>query len=1034
MSIRVSIEHRTEYRFDRPVELGPHEVRLRPAPHADTPVDGYSLAIDPPAHAINWQQDAFSNHVARVAFAKGTATTELAFEVGLVAELTPSNPFDFQLAPEAEAWPPQYDEATRRALAPFFGDAPQLEATPRLHERFIAAAHSQGGEEPVATPAFLVALNAAVCREIGYTTRWEEGVQTPEQTLELARGSCRDSTWLLVTLLRGLGAAARFTSGYLVQLEPTPGAPDSVDLHAWAEVFVPGAGWIGMDPTSGLLTAEGHIPLASAAHPAQTAPVIGSHSEAVATLTHTMSVSRLQQPAELEAPYSEAQWSQILAAGDTVDQALRDGDVRLTMGGEPTYVSRVQMDRPEWQIEALGGDKHELAVALAAALAADFAPDPLILHTQGKWYPGEPLPRWQIGVYWRTDGRPLWPATELLDTPATHGGHTAAQAASLAAAIATALGLDPATDLIAAREPSDAHEPVAAHPDADGHVLPLYREAGDAHWRSPHWHVPAGHIELFAGDGPIGARLPLAELITDPDDEDAEPAPPTALCIDQRDGHLHVYLPPLTEFAHAAELLDALQAVAAATAVTVVLEGYGPPHDDRLDHFVITPDPGVIEVNIHPSGDWRELVQRSETIAREAEALGLAAEKFDIAGRHLGTGGGSHLTLGGTSLADSPLLRRPPLLRSMLTYWQHHPALSYLFSGQFVGPTSQAPRVDEARHESLYELEIAFDEMDRLSEFGPASLDQVDRLMRNLLCDLTGNTHRAEFCIDKLYNPASPSGRLGVLELRGFEMPPHPQMGLVQALLVRALVARLWSRPYRGRLIRWGNRLHDDYMLPWFLERDLALVLDDLRHHGFPLAGEWFEPFLAFRFPHVGAVTRGGVRLELREAVEPWNVLGEQAASGGTARFVDSSVHRLQLSVEGYVEGRHAVLCNGCTVPLTETDTAGTAVAGIRFRATSPPSALHPTIGVQAPLTLELVDLVAGRSLGGCRYHVEDPSGRVDQDLPVNATEAAARRRARFETVGPTPGEIAVPGVRRSAEYPRTLDLRAAGYRRDRPR
>jgi uncharacterized protein (DUF2126 family)/transglutaminase-like putative cysteine protease len=1020
MSVRVSIEHRTEYRFDRPVELGPHEVRLRPAPHATTPIEAYSLTVQPGDHALNWQQDAFSNHVARVSFPRGTTATELAFEVGVVAELAPSNPFDFHLAPDAETWPPRYDEATRRALAPFFGQEPDAAGTPRLYERFTVA-----GRRTEDTPAFLVALNAALCDEIAYTTREEEGVQTPEQTLALARGSCRDSAWLLVTLLRGLGAAARFTSGYLVQLEPGGAGPDSdsVDLHAWAEVFVPGAGWIGLDPTSGLLTAEGHIPLASAADPAEAAPVIGSHSEGLGTLTHTMAVARVGQDPDPERPYAEETWQQILAVGDVVDAALERGDVRLTMGGEPTYVARAQLERPEWQVEALGGDKHELAVALAGTLAADFAPDPLIMHTQGKWYPGEPLPRWQIGIYWRTDARPLWPATELLDTPASPGTFTAADAHRLAAAITAALGLEPDSDLI------PAHDPVI---DAVGHVLPLHRDAGDAHWRSSRWYVEDDHIEVLPGDGPIGARLPLSQLTLDPDDPEIPPLPPTALCVDERDGHLHVYLPPLSEFAHAAELLDLLQTVALATATTLVLEGYGPPHDDRLDHFVITPDPGVIEINIHPSAGWPELVYRAETIAREADALGLAAEKFDMSGRHLGTGGGSHLTLGGTSLSDSPLLRRPQLLRSMLTYWQHHPSLSYLFSGQFVGPTSQAPRVDEARHESLYELEIAFDEMDRLSTFGPAPLDQVDSLLRNLLCDLTGNTHRAEFCIDKLHNPASPSGRLGVLELRGFEMPPHPRMSLMQALLVRALVARLWSEPYGGRLIRWGNRLHDDYMLPWFLERDLALVLDDLRRHGFAFADEWFEPFTAFRFPRVGTITRAGVRLELREAIEPWNVLGEQAASGGTARFVDSSVQRLQLRVDGYVEGRHAVLCNGCTVPLSDTDTAGTAIAGVRFRASAPPSALHPTIGVQAPLTFELVDLIAGRSLGGCRYHVADPGGREYERLPVNAAEASARRRARFETLGHTSGEIQVVPAHRSADYPRTLDLRAAGYRRER--
>jgi uncharacterized protein (DUF2126 family)/transglutaminase-like putative cysteine protease len=1031
MSVTVSIEHHTAYRFDRAVELGPHEVRLRPAPHTRTTVEAYTLNVTPAGYALTWRQDAFGNHVARVTYPKGGAATALDFEVGLVATLQAGNPFDFFVEPGAERWPFEYDAETRADLAPFLsganGDPGSDPATaPLLHRRIELI-----GSEPVPTVELLVELNAALCDAVEYTTREEAGVQTPEETLRLNRGSCRDSAWLLVTMLRGLGIAARFTSGYLVQLGSSPDESDTVDLHAWAEAYIPGAGWIGMDPTSGLLTGEGHIPLAIAPRPSGAAPVIGSHSDASPTLTHTMSIARLQTPSDPERPYSDTAWQEILALGDTVDSALAEQDVRLTMGGEPTFVSRSQMDEPEWRVQALGGDKQALAIRLASKLAAEFAPDPLIMHTQGKWYPGEPIPRWQIGILWRTD-RPLWPEQELLDTPAGEGERTPEDAERLIGALADALGLDPASDLLFAyetpAEDSDAGDAVEGSPVGD--VLPLHREAGDARWSSPRWNAPDGRITLIPGDGPIGARLPLAVLTANPEDPDGETAPPTALCVEERNGHVHVYLPPLKEFAHSAELLEALRDVAAATSIAVVVEGYAPPRDDRLGRFVITPDPGVIEINIHPSSSWRELVERTEVIAREADALGLAAEKFDVAGRHLPTGGGSHLTLGGATPEDSPLLRRPALLRSMLTYWQHHPSLSYLFSGLFLGPTSQAPRIDEARHESLYELEIAFSEMDRLSELGPPPMWQVDRLLRNLLTDLTGNTHRAEFCIDKLYNPESVSGRLGVLELRGFEMSPHPQMSLVQALLVRALVARLWADPYRAPLVRWGNRLHDDFMLPWFLERDMALVLDDLQSHGFAFAEHWFEPASEFRFPRLGTVTRGGVTLELRDAIEPWNVLGEQAASSGTARYVDSSLQRVQIRADGFVEGRHALLCNGFTVPLSPTDTAGTAVAGIRFRASSPWSALHPTIPVHAPLTIELVDLHTGRSLGGCRYHVGDPGGAAPDRVPTNASEAAARRAARFEELGHTTGQIDVSPAWRSPEFPRTLDLRAAARRR----
>jgi uncharacterized protein (DUF2126 family)/transglutaminase-like putative cysteine protease len=1023
MSVTVSIEHRTEYAFDRPAVLGPHEIRLRPAPHATTPIDAYSLTVTPAEHTVSWRQDAFGNHVARVSFPKQVTAAAMTLAVGLVAELAPNNPFDFFVREDAERWPFDYDADTRRDLAPFLGD-PTEPSTPLLGQRIQAI-----GRESIATVEFLVALNAVVAEQIEYTTREEPGVQTPEQTLELKRGSCRDSSWLLVALLRGLGLAARFTSGYLIQLEPTPGAPDTIDLHAWAEAYVPGAGWVGMDPTSGLLTGQGHIPLASASTPAGAAPVIGSVSDVGSELVNRMSVTRISERAggqNPERPYTEHQWRLIDELGETVDEALSDGDVRLTMGGEPTFVSRERMDEPEWGVEALGGNKHELAIELADRLARDFAPDALIMHTQGKWYPGEPLPRWQIGIWWRTDGRPLWRDPALLDAPTKTGERTDGDAARLANGLTEALGLNPDAKLLAAYEP--AATPRHEHGEPNGYVLPLHRDAGDAGWSSQRWNTQHRHVTLLHGDGPIGARLPLDELTEV--DEDEEPLPLTAVTVNEREGHIHVFLPPLSEFAHAAELLDALSQTAAQQQTSVIVEGYPPPDDERLRHFVVTPDPGVIEINIHPSESWPELVSRTEAIAAHADELGLASEKFDMSGRHLGTGGGSHVTLGGVTPFDSPLLRRPQLLRSMLTYWQHHPSLSYMFSGQFIGPTSQSPRVDEARHEALYELEIAFAEMDRLSELGQPPLWQVDRLLRNLLTDLTGNTHRAEFCIDKLYNPESSSGRLGVLELRGFEMPPQHRMSLVQALLIRALVARLWTHPYAGRLVRWGNRLHDDYMLPWFLERDLQLVLDDLRRHGFGFDSGWFEPFTWFRFPRVGRITKAGVTLELREAIEPWHVLGEQLAAAATARYVDSSVQRLQLRVDGYVEGRHAVLCNGCRVPLSDTDTAGTVVAGIRFRAYSPPSALHPTIGVQAPLTFELVDLLSARSLGGCRYHVGHPGGRAYERLPVNAAEAEARRNARFEPIGHTAGELHAPPVRRSSDYPRTLDLREAGYRR----
>ena len=1044
MSIRIALHHCTTYSFDRPVRLAPHVVRLRPAPHCRTRISSYALVVEPRDHFLNWQQDPQGNHLARIVFPK--PTREFSLTVDLVADLVAVNAFDFFLDAEAETFPFPYDPVLAAELAPYLA--------PTVGGDLFAGLVDAAREANLVTPPrrtidVLVALNRLVFERIGYRIRMEAGVQSPEETLASGTGSCRDSAWLLVALLRAMGIAARFCSGYLVQLAPDqppldgPPGPtsDFTDLHAWAEAYLPGAGWIGLDPTSGLLAAEGHLPLAATPDPASAAPVAGLTEPCMSSMNVVMRVDRVAEGPRTTLPFPAETWERIDRLGRTVDGVLAAGDVRLTSGGEPTYVSIDDYDGAEWNMAALGADKRRRAGILARRLLADLAPGGVLLESQGKWYPGEPLPRWALELIWRADGMPLWQQGELLadDTAAADTvAPIASDPGTMLADLAERLGVDPGLVL-------PAHEPPVidpAAPDAApvvgpavAWVLPLLRQRGlgPAYWRSSAWPVPVGKVFLISGDSPAGLRLPMG-LLPWADEAGIRAGTSivrTSLVAEVRAGRLHLFLPPLEDTGLSTvgeavddwlELLAGIEGVAAAHGRAVVLEGYAPPWDDRLSRLQVTPDPGVIEVNVPPARSWEELVRIREAVDRAARVSRLGAEKFELDGRHTGTGGGDHLVLGGRTVADSPFLRRPDLLASLVAYWNNHPSLSYLFAGGFIGPTSQAPRVDEARHESLHELEIAFQELRRSGQQPAPWL--VDRLFRNLLVDLTGNTHRAEFCIDKLFSPDSASGRRGLVEMRAFEMAPHVRMGLLAQLVVRGLIARFWQKPWDGELVRWGTALHDRFLLPHFLLADFRDVLADLRRSGFDFESSWFDCWREFRFPRIGEVVHDGVRLELRGALEPWHVLGEQPIGGATSRLVDSSLERVQVAVSGIVAGRHLIACNGRRVPLVPTGRAGEAVAGVRFRAWQPPQCLHPTIRVHVPLVFDIVDIWSGRSLGGCTWHVAHPGGRSYETRPVNALESESRRASRFFATGHTPGPFTPPPEEINPDYPLTLDLR----------
>jgi uncharacterized protein (DUF2126 family)/transglutaminase-like putative cysteine protease len=1042
VSTRVAITHRIEQHFARPVRLSTHWLRLRPAPEQRAQIAAFSLAVDAEPHFLNWVRDPFENHLARLDFPEPLAGLGITLE--LIAELEPTNPFDFLAEPYAAEHPFEYPVQLKKELSPYrltSAPGPRLSAWLANVDRTSKTTLERLDElTRMVQEAHALAVDAG------------PGAVDLERFLERGKGSCWEFAWLLTVTLRHVGLAARFVCGYRLLLADesggsTPRFPDTVTLHTWSEAYIPGAGWIGLDPAAGIFITETYIPLACAPEPVRVLPIVGDREPCVETRSESLRVRRLT-PAQASWPHTDTQRADIDALGRFVDEDLALQGLKPALGVSLSFVSRQDGMAPEWSTQALGPSKRLLAESLSVALWKRLGHGGVPQLGQGEWYGGESLPRWRLGCFFRADGEPVWRNPERLSFG--HAQRTAGpdQAQRLVRSLARGLGIDPAR-VVAAHEdplhelwrarapgqlpaPQDLRDPLrrralaerlsSAHRTPTGFLVPLGWDHARACWVSGNWRFRRSGIYLAPGSASMGYRLPLDGLIddeagvleahiercpfeergklpdfhagvrsrhdrgpTEPSTRDGRP-PRTALCVEARAGELFVFLPPVSHLEHYLELVAAVEVAAEALKLPVSLEGYEPPEDPRLRRFLLEPDAGVLRLNLPETSSWDEQLSVISAAYEEAWRLDLNTERVSADdGRRVPSGGGGRLTVGGVSPAESPFLTRPEILRSLIAYWQRHPCLSYLFAGRLIGPSGSAPRPDEGRDEILYELSIALEHLRSGTSDKPWL---ADRVLRHLLTDPAGNLKRAEIRIDQLYAPERASLRLGRILINAFESAPEARLAALQSLLVLGLIGRFGRHPDSGELRRWGPALHDQFLLPEVLWADLRIVVADLAAARYPFQLDWFEPLFELRFPVLGSVPIGPLMFKLRSAHEPWPLLAEEVTRGGVARFIDAANERLQVTLSGAHPGRYVLACNGHRVPLQRTPTHGEYVAGVRYKVSNPPSTMHPTVSPVEGLVFDVIDTWTGHAIGGCTYLAPQPriSGPIGTPTPAPPT------------------------------------------------